>query len=138
MLVNWKGTGVLVVKPVDVDMKDPATANLIPSTLFYPGWNDVPDEIWDKCAPHVDSYVTGGMVEIITKKSTNEAGESVYMGKPFAEIASKDPREALNLIQNCYNVAVLKQWEKETTRDELRVEAKNQIELCLNGGQKVE
>jgi hypothetical protein len=133
MLVKWKGDGINSVKPIDSEMKDPAAAALVQSVLLYPGWNDVPDNIWDKCKIHLVDMFARGMIEEKSKKDKDEEGNDIYIGKSFADVAARDPQGAVEIVRECYNTAVLASWIEMTSRDEVRSAIKTQIEKCELG-----
>jgi hypothetical protein len=124
------------VLPVDPEEKDQAKAALLKPVILYPGWNDIPDNQWKFCKIHLQSKILGGMVEEIAEKVKTEDGED-YVGRPFVTIC-KQPSKAIEIVNNCFNVACLQKWLGEIERDEIRVAIKGQIELCESGGVKKE
>jgi hypothetical protein len=135
MLVNWKGEGMNMVPPIDPEEKDAAKANLIKQVMLYPGWNEVPDNLWAFCKIHLRNYVEREMIEEISTKTKDEQGLEIYVGVPFVDIAARNPNKAAVIVQNCYNIPCLKNWLEGTGKDEIRALIRSQVEKCENGGE---
>lgn len=133
MLIKWKGDGVVSVSPIDASMEDPAAANLIKPVLLYPGWNDVADDIWEKCRPHMVNYFAADMVEEINKKDKNEKGDDIYIGILFSDIAARKPNEATELVKNCYVKKTLEDWRDQINRPDIRNQIDDQIKKIERG-----
>lgn len=137
MIVNWKGTGMMTCSPLPLGAECKSdTASLVPQVVFYPGWNQVSDEVWELCKPHMKIHFDQDLIEEKSKKDRIEDGVEVFVGIPFENIAARKESEALNLVKNCLNLQTLDAWEKETNRANLLNEIRVQRE-CISKGRDV-
>jgi hypothetical protein len=135
MLVNWKGEGINMVPPIDPDEKDAAKANLVKQVMLYPGWNDVPDNLWKFCKIHLKDSIENEMVEEIATKQKGEDNIEIYVGVPFVDIAAKSPNKAAAIVKNCFNIPCMENWLEGTGRDEIRALLRSQLDMCKSGGE---
>jgi len=136
MLVNWKGDGMNIIPPIDPDEKDAAKSALVKAVKLYPGWNEVPDNLWKFCKLHLKDQIEKGSIEEISVKRKGEDGIEVYEGVAFTDYAVKNRNKAIEMIENCFDIDCLKNWGKNSQYDEIRIAVKNQVEACENGGPK--
>jgi len=136
MIVNWKkpGAGLLV----------------IPVVNLLPGHNDVPDDIWALGRKHCDNHLSAGNlveigedkpVKVMEEQVNPETGkkEKVSVEKIVTSpltLKKMSPQKAIEVVKDTYSLDTLNKWRKEETRDEIRAELLNQIELIEKGDMK--
>ena len=163
MIFNWKGDGVLTITPIDVsvpkqfdklDKKDREEAvrpytDPVDQIVVIPGWNEVSDEIWDLCRPHITSKIDSGKIEELAREEEipvlgedgkpllNEEGkpkkEKKFVGVTVSDFKNRQganfgPSRLVEIIRGCNSIATLTKWLDEDARDEIRTEIKKQID----------
>lgn len=136
MIVKWAGNGLNVIPAVDPKKADPGSYASAGHVVLYPGYNDVPDAVWNFCKLHAVNFLENKMIEEIANKGRNTDGAEVYVGVPFGEIADKRPSRAVELVNNCYNRKNLEDWKESTGRDEVRRAIERQI-ASIEAGEPV-
>jgi hypothetical protein len=140
MLVKWLGDGLVTVLPVDPEETDVNKAALLKQVLIYPGWNEIADPVWDFCKIHMKDMVEAGKIEEISEKVKNEKGPDTYVGITMMAVASKSGKKATEVIENCFDLKLLKKWKKDgiSPREDVSIALNKQIEACEKGEDRVE
>jgi hypothetical protein len=135
MLVKWNGDGMLSVQPIDPANPSVIKASMVQAQLLYPGWNEVPDNLWDFCKIHIQSFIEAGKIEEISEKVKSDKGIESYVGVPIEGICSRTPKRALAVIDECYNLPLLEKWKSMgiTDKETINIALNKQIEACYKG-----
>lgn len=163
MIFKWKGDGVLTITPVDVNVLKQfdkldkkareETIRLyvepIEQIVVIPGWNEVSDEVWDLCRPHITKKIDSGMIEELAREEdvpvVDAEGKPVldaegkpkkekkYVGVTISDFKNRQganfgPTKLVEIIRGCNSIAVLTKWREQDARDEIRAEIKEQID----------
>jgi hypothetical protein len=138
MIVNWKGGGLMTCSPIDLSPEaDHSKDVLIKAIVFYPGYNQIEDDVWNMCKPHMAPYFEADLIEEKSKKDKIDAdGLETFIGVPFENIAARKESEAINLVKNCLNPQTLDLWEKETNRSNIQTEIRVQRD-CIAAGRDI-
>jgi len=163
MIFKWKGDGVLTVTPFDVNVfkqfdgmdkkaREEAVrpyAEPVDQVVIIPGWDEVPDAVWDLCRPHIVNKIDSGMIEELAReeevpvldaegKPVVDANgkpktEKKYVGVTIADFKNRqgavfNPAKLVEIIRGCNSVKTLQQWKDKDARDEIRAEIKDQID----------
>ena len=147
MLINWKGDGILAVQPIDVEpvklaQKIPnrkereeelrvITVNADP-VIITPGWNEVPDEVWNLCRDHLKQKIIDEQIVELSKEETDDKRVKTFRGMTITDFkqqnATNGIQKLLSIVADCNNVANLKNWIEIETRDGVLKEMKIQLE----------
>jgi len=149
MIVNWTGThvnGTSVVEKM-------ATGNMMSTKtiVLVPGYNEIPDDIWNKVSATFSDIIQSGKLLVIgakankdTKSIENEDGTTevvetmTEVGTPLRRLRPDQAREA---VLHCFNFNTLELWLKGNanyeaeTRDEIRALIKDQLEKIMSGNE---
>ena len=143
MIINWtkknpntipfafdKGGGGVVRllyghNAVDDNEWEAAKKNLTPND--YQFYEEISDMIDVKKEIEVEKVVDGKKTKVKgSKKVKKKVIEKVSSG-----LIKFKPEEANKMILDCFNTGTLKSWLKKETRDEVRADIKNQLDLIL-------
>jgi len=142
MIINWTKQGLKTIS-----IKAANKASKIKKTVkLLPGFNEVPDDEWKeiKQNPMIQKQIELGIiVEVaekkeVKKKVKNGKGEEiektvVESGKA-KQLKDLDAEAVVAMVEDTFDVDLLKKWKKEESRDEIRAAIANQLEKILKGG----
>ena len=134
MIVNWKGSGMLMVPIVDLKSGTSIPGKVGGEQLFrlMPGNNDVPFDLWQKMKPHLVDHLERGRISEIGRNEKGENG-AVVGDTPLGGLHMK--RQKIEVIEDTLDMRTLDKWKKENESDEDITRALNrQIEKVKNGG----
>ena len=101
---------------------------------LVPGWNDIPDDVWEKIKPDVADRLKaldGGVAQIeictMQQKIEGEGGkvQSIIVPRPFSKA---DPVLAAEIVKGCYRMKTLEGWLENEGRSDVRALILTQIE----------
>jgi hypothetical protein len=129
--------GQLVIPIIDYEADKGAEASTPTGFVrLMPGYNNVPDEKWNIIKKELRDKMEKGLIELQGKKGKDAEGNEIIEGCPLRDI---NVVTALKIVKDCFNIDTLKEWLENTegrreTRDEIRLEIKNQIAMIESGG----
>jgi hypothetical protein len=141
MLVKWLGDGLNCVTPIDPAEKNASKALTLKPVVLFPGWNEVPDDIWEICKLHMQDMVAAGKIEEISEKKKDEKGLETYTGTTLTAVINKSPKRGEEIIMNCFNPVLLQKWKDDgigASRDDISRAIHRQIEACEKGEDREE
>jgi len=127
MIINWakKDAGLLTVSKV-ID-------NKIVKTLFLlPGHNEIDDADWEGIKGQLLDKIKDGTIipiEVETKKSIEVNGKEKTKKITTTKFSEFPANKALEIVEDTFDINVLKKWKAKESRDEIRAAIAQQIEL---------
>lgn len=99
---------------------------------LLPGFNYIPDEIWDKIKIHLIDKILNKQIIYISKREKNEeTGDFTEEGIPLEKMSLEKARE---VVWNCYDLESLKLWKFEIPDGkEIRGDILAQMEGIIKG-----
>lgn len=141
MLVEWKKDRLKII-PITKRCINTIRKNISQINLM-PGYNDIEDDIWDEIKKYVglDKEIELGYIKENRKEIKSIEKEIIKDGKKIKEkvkvekginIIDMEPSEAIDVIDNTWNIPCLKKWYKLEGRTDIRNHIDEKIKEIKN------
>jgi hypothetical protein len=131
MIVNWKKekAGLLTVSKMIKGV-------IVKTISILPGHNEINDDDWEGIKGQLQSKIDEGHIEVVAKEVVKEIelenGKTKTKKSTATKLAELEPDQALEIVQNTFDIKTLQKWRKSETRDEIRAAVADQIEFVKN------
>lgn len=137
MIIFWKRDrlNVVPVLGTPVEGSKNKVAPTISTIILRPGYNEIPDDVWESIQDSLKEKLANGSLEIMAKEVEIDTKEKDKEGNKKKKIVQKglelkdiEPHKIDTMLKQTNDPELLEKWLKKEAREDVRISIRNRLE----------